>query len=358
LFYFVNQQQPPAFADEPQGLCELRRNSVVTRLTPVCFVVFKSKMLISLLLVMFTWRSETTKAVFGEQKLITYSPNTQLSPYLNRDIRFGSTADRDAWVVKLQAAARGLLLYDAQSLNVAADVLTTATHAPQLDARTGVDFRVLPAGMAPISSTPAPTSAPTTATPLAPKSSSHLTYPDSDDEEIAQRHQFGGRYTEWLGPDVYDHGINIPSGVVTPLSNSIAPSLLDSSASNLQPSQEIELDSGPPSPSDLPIEQPQPDAYDAPPPAMPNAPSNEPMMPPPLYTDVAPPTMVATQPQPQPQQQQQFMPQTSGPYQAPAYHQAPSYNSTTVQFPSVPTYQPGAAPRQQQWQAYPGTFGR
>jgi hypothetical protein len=269
-----------------------------------------------------------------------------------RDIRFASTADRDAWVVKLQAAARGQLLYDSQSVNVALDVLATTTHAPQLDARTGVDFRVLPAGMAPISSSTtnasSSSSSTTTTTATTTTTSSHLTYPDSDDEEIAQRHAFGGRYTEWLGPDVYDHGINIPSGVVTPLSNSIAPSLLDSSsASNLLPSQEIELDSGPASPSDLPVEQPQPTAFDAP--AMPNVPSNEPMMPPPMYTDIAPPTMVATQPQPQSQ--------PSGPYQAPQYHQAPNYNAA-VQFPSVPTYQPGAAPRQHSWQAYPGTFAQ
>jgi hypothetical protein len=270
-----------------------------------------------------------------------------------RDIRFASTADRDAWIVKLQAAARGEFLYDAHSVNVAADVLTTTEHAPQLDARTGVDFRILPAGMAPISTNSSSSSSTTAATtPVAHKSSSHLTYPDSDDEEIAQRHAFGGRYTEWVGPDVYDHGINIPSGVVTPLSNSIAPSLLDSSTSNLLPSQEIELDSGPASPSDFPVEQPQPIQFDAP--AMPNVPSFEPTMPPPAYTDIAPPTMFATQPQPQqpqPQFAQQFAPQ-AGPYQA------PNYNNVAVQFPSVPTYQPGAAPRQQQWQSYPGTFAQ
>jgi hypothetical protein len=42
LFYFVNQQQPPAFADEPQGLCEKKktqRHAEIINNSPVFFSI-------------------------------------------------------------------------------------------------------------------------------------------------------------------------------------------------------------------------------------------------------------------------------------------------------------------------------
>ena len=58
--------------------------------------------------------------------------------------------------------------------------------------------------------------------------------PDSDDDEIAtraaERRQRGFHYAEWLGDDLFDHGLNIPSSLSLPPLSASAGSDADADA--------------------------------------------------------------------------------------------------------------------------------
>ena len=95
-------------------------------------------------------------------------------------------------------------------IDVGAHAPETVAHRPQVDPRTGVDFRVLPQSVD---------------NDIQPEhertqqeedmASGPVAYADSDDEEIAERRKAGGRYSEWLQTNsVYEQGFNIPSGLL------------------------------------------------------------------------------------------------------------------------------------------------
>jgi hypothetical protein len=340
LFYFLNQQNPPAYADEPQGAIELSapdaRCAVHAQAPDTLIVVSATR----------TW-----------------------------ELKFKSASDAAAWHTKIDAAIHKQFLYDGDSINVVAAQHQVATAAA-VDPRTGVDFRVLPLHDAPMTATataattaPAATAQPPTdATSAATAIRPGTHYPDSDDDEIKQRHEFGGRYTEWAGTHVFDDGlVGVPSGVISPLLQSNA-SLLDSAAATLPadveldsdsdsdlvvpsqfvPSQEQEVQQPPaPQPEFQPHMLPVPPTYvtpvaDAPPPAydvqlmMPSVPSQDPA-PSPFVMQGAAPLQFPNQ-----GNYAGVMPVNAptGPYQAPQYNA----------FPAAPMHQP-SWPAQQ---GYPG----
>ena len=198
LFYFANKQNPPLYADEPLGAIDLATSDAHV----------------------------TVHAQDAETLMIVSAGRTW-------ELKFATALEAAAWLHKLSAAQQGNFLYDGDSVNVPA-------AAAAVDPRTGVDFRVLPAGQAPQSAAQhAPEPAAVAQVTIKPG----LQYPDSDDEEIKQRKEFGGRYTEWVGSHAFDDGLEgVPSRIVSALPAS-SPSLLDSAPAPLPADVVVESES-------------------------------------------------------------------------------------------------------------------